>query len=642
KTGKEGLSYNELSKYVGQDYEMIEDGTGSFSSNNEYENENYYGNGLPAVMSGGAHYSNKWKEGKQKLFSNYRIKQINAEGWNNSRGITILPDGTGFLNQSDSRQSSYNFSQKLSANFAVPTDSFSIIKISVNGNLSDGRTSWSSSSESKNEKDFLVNNSNQENTGSSDSKKFGSNISYQRKFRKEGRTVSLAVQQDFNGGNTDNYNYSQNNYYDPLTGLLNKKDTLDQLQNSQWLNKSFATKLAVTEKLSDLLRLSVEYGWKTMLKANKFKTFNNENGKYSDLLDTLSNNYDFVVNTNIAGTSLSWNKKKINITVGTKVYFTGFKQVNNDVSLETRRNFINLAPHLNIRFNLKTYTNLSLSYSGQTFQPSAEQLQPLRRSSNPLYVQIGNPNLLPGFRHTATINYSQYNFMKGNNLSAYASINYADNNIVSKTTTDAQNRSITQYINLGGIPGMNGYLNYSRQYKKLHLRPSVSVSINSSGNNAILNGEKIKNENFHGSANFSLKYDLPNKFSFGYAPGVNYNRSKSSIAKTRETISHTHTINTTGYLSKTLVLSSDCAFNFQPKNSSFNSSFNIIRWNASLEKKLLKNDKGFAKLSVNDILNNNTGYNRSIYGNSVYESDRLTIKRYFLLTIGWNFSTSIK
>ncbi|MBC7887670.1 MAG: hypothetical protein H7Z13_07255, partial [Ferruginibacter sp.] len=47
KTGKEGLSYNELSKYVGQDYEMIEDGTGSFSSNNEYENENYYGNGLP-------------------------------------------------------------------------------------------------------------------------------------------------------------------------------------------------------------------------------------------------------------------------------------------------------------------------------------------------------------------------------------------------------------------------------------------------------------------------------------------------------------------------------------------------------------------------------------------------------------------
>jgi hypothetical protein len=193
KTGKEGLSYNELNKYVGQDYEIIDDGTGSstFSSNREHENENYYGNGLPSIESGGAHYSNKWNGGKQKLYSNYRIKQINASGWNNSSGTTTLPDGSGFYNKGENKESTYSFMQKASANFTTALDSFSTIKVSVNGSMENGNSNIANSSFSKNEKGYLVNNSTVSNRRVYDNKKMGSNLSYQRKFRKEGRTVSL-------------------------------------------------------------------------------------------------------------------------------------------------------------------------------------------------------------------------------------------------------------------------------------------------------------------------------------------------------------------------------------------------------------------------------------------------------------------
>lgn len=644
KTGKEGLSYNELSKYVGQDYELIDDGTNSFTSNTEYENEDYYGSGLPDIMSGGAHFSNKWKQGKEKLYSNYRIKQINTTGWSNSRGTTVLPDGTGFYNQSDSRQSSHNFTQKASANFVTPLDSFSTIKISVSGNNGNGRSNSGSTSSSKNEKDLLVNTSKQTRNNFTDSKRFATDITFQHKFRKPGRTLSLQVQQNYNGGSDNDYNYSNNNYYDPLTGTFNKTDTLDQLQSSKRLTRSYAGKFAFTEKLTEAFRVSVDYGFKTLLNGNQFKTFNNHNGKYSDQIDTLSNDYDFTVNTHIAGTTVGWTNKKVNITIGTKVYLTGFTQVNNDLKTKSQRNFTNLAPQANVRITLKQNSSITLNYSGQTFQPSTEQLQPLRRSSNPLYVQIGNPNLLPGFRHNMMLNYNNYNFAKGTNMYGYVSMNYSVNNIVTKTTTDAQNRNISQYINLDGIPSLYAYFSYGWQYKKQHLRPSLSFSANRYGNSSILNGAMLQNRNLTGSLSASINYDLKDKVTVSYRASINYNKSTSSIAsnKTRENTSHTHRIDLTGYLTKSLILASDVNFNFQPKNSSFNTSFNTVRWNASLEKKFLKNEQGFARLSVNDILNNNTGYTRSIYGNSIYESDRLIIKRYFLVTLGWNFSKTIK
>lgn len=644
KTGKEGLAYNELSKYVGQDYEQIEDGTNTFISNTEYESENYNGSGLPDIMSGGAHFSNKWKQGKEKLYSNYRIKQVNTTGWSNSLGTTLLPDGSGFISSSDSKQNSHNFSQKASANFTTPLDSFSTLKISVNGNYGNSRSNSENTSSSKNEKNFLVNTSKQAGSHFTDSKRFASDITFQHKFRKAGRTLSVQAQQEYNDGSNKDYNYSNNNYYDPATGSFTRKDTLDQLQSSNRINRSYAGKFAFTEKLSESFRLSVEYGFKTLLNGNEFKTFNSDNGKYTKQLDTLSNDYDFTVNTHIAGTTIGWTRKKINITIGTKVYLTGFKQVNNDLQMESRRNFTNLAPQANVRLTLKQNSSITLNYSGQTFQPSAEQLQPLRRSSNPLYVQIGNPNLAPGFRHNMTLNYNNYNFAKGVNMYGYISMNYSVNNIVTKTTTDAQNKNISQYINLDGTPSLYGYFSYGWQYKKQHLRPSLSLSMNRYGNNSILNNALLENRNLSGSLNASLSYDLKDKLTATYTASLSYNKSIANITgtTTRENTSHTHRIDLTGYLSESLTLASDINFNFQPKNSSFNTSFNTVRWNASLEQKFLKNKQGFARISVNDLLNNNTGYTRSIYGNSIYESDRLIIKRYFLLTLGWNFSKTIK
>jgi len=641
KTGKAGIASGELNKYVAQDYERIDDGSGySFFGYTEYESENYFGNGLPSVDYGGAHYSNKWNGGKQKLYSNYRIKQINAAGWNTSNGTFLMPDGTSFYNRSDSRETSNNFVQKGSGSFATALDSFSTVKISMNGDLSSFKKNTGRNSFSKNEKDHVVNNSHQSGKELSDGENFAANISYQRKFRKEGRTLSFNAQQSFNDVNADRYNYSNTNYFDPVSGILTKADTLDQRQNTKLLNKVFAAKLSVSEKLSGQLSMIVEYGWKSDQTESRFNTFSNSNGNYLLRIDTLSNNYQYSLNTNITGAAFTWNRKKMMVTVGTKLYFTRFNQIDNDLNTERRRNFTNLAPQVTIRIPLKISSSITLNYSGRTFQPTADQLQPLRKSSNSAYVQIGNPDLLPGFSHNASLGY--YTAKGEKNFSFNSSMYYSENYVSAKTTTDAQNKTIVQFVNLNSAPVFYGSVQYGWAYKKLHLHPSVYLSFSGSGSNSILNGITIKNKSYSGSFGSGWSYDLTNKLSARYTAGLNFSKSRSNISSAQYpvTLSHSHKFDIKAYMSKKLELSSNCNFDLQPANSAFNSSFNTVRWDAEIVRKILKNNKGYVKLTVNDILNSNTGYRRYMYGPNVYESDRLVLKRYFLLTVGWDFSKS--
>jgi hypothetical protein len=646
KTGKAGLSHEDMSKYVSQDYEVISDGTGGvayYTNNGEYENDTYFGNGLPSILYGGAHFSDKLNGDKQKLFANYRINETKANGWSNSNNTNILPDGTGFFNKSDNRESSYSFNQKASGSLAIKLDSFAVLKIAANGGFGESNNyNWSNSG-SKNEKGFRVNSSEQSNRSLSENRRFSSNISYQRKFRKEGRTLSLTFQQDYSRRLSDAYAFSAINYYDPASGSFKNADTLDQLQQTLMPLESYAAKGVYTEKIGKALSVSVEYGWKTAQSANVFNTFNNLNGKYEARVDSLSNDYDFTVNTHITGATVGWANKKISVSAGSKVFITNLDQVNNDLKNATNRRFMNVAPQVNLTWKLPKNASLTAGYSGQTQQPSIEQLQPLRRTNNRLYVQVGNPDLKPAFQHSAQLNFNKYNWVKGNSFYGNLYFNYTDNAMTMQSTTDAQNSTVSQYINLDGVINFNSYMGYNWEYKKLHLRPGISASIGKGGGNFMQNGQKIRNEFIYSSVRVSATHDWKEVMTTSYAATVNYNVGWSNVAtnKTNRTIWHTHSLDNTFFLPWKIELVSDCNFNFQPKNSSFNTSINNIQWNAHVQKKFLKNEQGIVKFSVNDILNNNNGYRRGVSGNNVYESSRLVLKRYWLLTVTWNFMKSL-
>ena len=80
-------------------------------------------------------------------------------------------------------------------------------------------------------------------------------------------------------------------------------------------------------------------------------------------------------------------------------------------------------------------------------------------------------------------------------------------------------------------------------------------------------------------------------------------------------------------------------FNYYISNQYANGyNANIPLWNASLSKQFLKFKRGEIKLSVNDILNQNTGVSRSTTQNYI-EDKRINGLRRFLL-LGFTYSLS--
>jgi hypothetical protein len=60
--------------------------------------------------------------------------------------------------------------------------------------------------------------------------------------------------------------------------------------------------------------------------------------------------------------------------------------------------------------------------------------------------------------------------------------------------------------------------------------------------------------------------------------------------------------------------------------------------NCSLEKSFFKSSGLKMALKVNDLLNQNSGFNRFAVANTITQSNFITIRRYFMYSVSWDFN----
>jgi len=82
-------------------------------------------------------------------------------------------------------------------------------------------------------------------------------------------------------------------------------------------------------------------------------------------------------------------------------------------------------------------------------------------------------------------------------------------------------------------------------------------------------------------------------------------------------------------------------YQLRQKDPRFPQNNNYTKWNAYITKRLFKNEWE-AKFSVNDILNQNRGYQRNFNSYSFTETSYNTLKRFYMLTITYNFTKNGK
>ena len=648
-TGAAGLNWQDQDKYGGGNNFEFNEEEGYFYSFSESDEFNtwggrYNGEGLPTAWTGGLHYSNKWNSDKNNLNLNYRYNKLNLDVDGFTRTQYITKDTQYFNNQ---RRNTYNqnIRNQFSGFYDVKLDSFSSIKFTFTGSRTSGKSIANYFSEALSEDSALVNNNTRNLNSVGEKQLFNSTVLYRRKFKKQGRTISVNLEERYNENETDGLLKSITNFFD--NGDTTRTEIIDQKKENKSKTFSFNSKLSYTEPLSKTTFLELNAGYRVTNSEALRNSFNKEPGndpKYTLKDSVFSNDYQFRVNTSSGGLNLRVNKKKFSYSLGGNIAIADFRQTDleND-SLVTYR-YVNLFPRATFRYIFGPQSRLNLDYNGNTRQPSVEQIQPILENTDPLNIQVGNPNLKQEFRHYLNFNYNNYKVLSSRSIYMSGSLGFIDNaistNTIVQNSPDSGGKRITQYVNVDGNYTMNVWMGYWKQLTKLKMNIGLNGGVQLSQFNNILDGEKNTNYNRSFNAYVNIGYYKEKKFDFSIRPGASYNYSRSSLSPdvvTRYWTSES-VVDGSVFLPWKLELSSDVTIYLRQKTEVFPEDLNRVKWNAYLGKKFSKNNQYEIKLSVCDILNQNIGFQRNANSNFISENTYTTVQRYWLLSFIWNFT----
>ncbi len=600
-----------------------------------------YGQGLPESIKAGAHYSDKWNGGKNSAGGNYLVNKLNTRSAGNTFSQNTLFDSVYYSKNASSSHSS-QVQQSLSGTMELNLDSSSQLTVRVNGNTGTSDSYGDNSSEALSEALKTVNSSMSTTSSHSDNSTMNSSLFYRKRFKKPGRTISINVSQNYNDSKSNGYLDNVAKFFDNDGNQVNEALT-DQNKVNTSLNQTWQGRASYTNPLGKKSYFEINYSFNNNNSYQKKLSYNKDgDGKYKDLVDSLSSDFRYIYNTHSGGLNYRYNGKAFSFNLGGTVSRTGFEQDDRFENTKRRYSYTNLFPRGNFRFKINSSSNIEGNYSGSTTQPTIDQLQPLKNNSDPMNIVVGNPDLKQSFSNSFSLNYNSFQMMNEQYFFTGLNYNTTSDQISSSYIIDSFGRRVTKYINVDGNNSFNVYGNYNRKLGKTRWEIGISPNFYISKNTNYINGKQNVSRSYTISPELSFSNRNVEKYDFEIEYSPSYSSSKSSISTVAGQNYWTHNISSDiRYTFPWKIdLGTDVEFEFRQKLNASDTKNQLILWNAYLEKRMLKKEQLSIRLSMHDILNQNKGYERTINSNAIVESRYLTFQRYGLITITYNFNTT--
>ena len=640
-TGQTGLGWEDSQKYSSSNIEMSEDGLFMYSGSEDEFDGSYNGEGIPLAKSGGLHFDSKWNKDKESLNTNYKIGSIGIDGTKNYQSLNTIPKAI-IDNNSDQEFNNYMFRQKLDVTYQIKLDSLSNLKISIDGTLKDNSTGNDYSAfTTKN--DSLINKNIRSLTNDGTQKMFSGSAFWNKKFKKAGRTMSINVKQSFNENNTKGILNSVVDIYNKLGGV-SKTDSINQYKTNNTSNTGFNTTLTYSEPLSKTTAINMTYGFGINNSTADRKSFNkNRLDKYETLDSLFSNNFKLDQQSHLFGAVFNYKKDKTLINFGTKVSDVKFEQVNLFTDKNYKRHFTNWNPQARYEYKFSQQKSFQVNYSGNSSQPTIDQTQPIRINNDPLNISLGNPDLKPTFKNEVGLGYSSYKVLSGQNIYLSGNYSFTNNPIVNNNTTiDNTGESTYQWFNLKNkqLSNFDIYLYAGQKVTKQELSLGIDARINRNIYYNLTNGALNKTTSNSYSGSFSVSQYKPKKYNFNVSIGPTYTDRQSSLQNQFNNSGWSANANIwfSVNLPGKIEISTNGDYRYTQKTESFNQDFDRTIWNSNVSKKFFKAENVKLSLSGNDLLNQNKGFDRSSNANLITQNSYTTIKRYYMLSLAWDFN----
>jgi len=644
-TGKTGLSFQDNQKYADDGSVNYDDNGGISVTLNDYTDLDsfsgrYNNRGIPLARTGGLHYDSKWNDDKQSINGNYKAGSLQVDGTSNTLTQNNLP--TGITNtSSDQKFGNFLFREKIDATYLVKPDTSTSLKIAVDGTTKNTRTDNDYLTITRRANDTLQNRNARSSNYTGTQQLFNASVFFTKKLKKQGRTLSVLLNTSFSNSNNSGYSKSDIDFYNKL-GSLDSSQIVDQRKTSMSRNTVVNSNITYTEPISKNLALILNYGATINNGSSDLESYNQSTpGNYDVRVPAFSNFLKLNQFSNQGGAMFYYKKGKVTISGGTKATDVTFKQIDENTGDVFKRNFINWSPQAFMQYKISLQQSWSINYWGNTTQPAIYQLQPVKQNADPLNITIGNPDLKPAFSNRFSVYYNTYKVLTGQSFYINVSFGNTSNQIINNRITDSAGKNTTQYVNLTSKDPYN-YSLYTSFSRKI-TGPGITVGINANvyGNvyynyiNSVLNATTSATY----SGGLSISKYVQKKYDFSISLNPNYSINKTSLQNINSNGGgFTGRGNFNVYLPLKFQIASDVNYTYTAKTQAFSNDLKRTIWNATLSKVFLKGNNLKLSLSGNDLLNQNQGFDRYAYGGTITQSSYTTIKRYFMLSITWDFN----
>lgn len=462
---------------------------------------------------------------------------------------------------------------------------------------------------------------------------------YQKKLKKKGRALWFNGVFAFQNQERDWDIFSETELYN--NQQISRIDTLSQSQIRQQQEQVYGAEIAYVEPLSE--RVSLEWsgvaGWH-LEQLNQQTTDWIEEQPVQNILLTDIYNKEYNYQRLLTKLEILPKEKKkgFQYTLEAGVQRSQLRGVLISNNQEVDQSYY--FPHINamVIHRSSKMGSLNFSYRTRVVEPRVQQLQPLLNNQNPLYLQLGNPNLVPEFTHSFNLSKFQWNGTKGTNHYLNIGGSISQNAIVSTQTIDSELRTITQPINFGNRYSLYASGSYGGAIKKM-LKYRVTGNVNWNQSPTFINSLQTKSssQNYRGSVTLSNNKTKVVEASLKGTLVYRYNIIENNSSLNGASLNHDYRAKLRVTIAEIWNLGTEFSF-YIFDDLNYQQQYQFPVWSAEASVLLLKDKSIKLILRGENLLNQQFMVNRQFLTNGITETRTNLLGRFVMLSLSYKIN----
>ena len=481
----------------------------------------------------------------------------------------------------------------------------------------------------------------------------GLRATYNRKFMRPGRTLTMQADMNFTNtqGTTHTYSYDQ----------LRHKAVVDQRTLSGNDSYRYSLRTSYVEPLfrnNHLLEMVLSLSGSNRISEKKQYTPDASTGEYTVYDSLYSNNLLNNLYSEQLELNYRWVEQKFDLMVGARAIAQQTHSrtfYGNTLARDTVYNKWNFSPNMNFRYRFERKKFVRITYRGNSQQPSITQMEPVRNNSDALNETVGNLGLQPAYRHNIFMMYSSFNQEKFSSFMTGLRATITEDALTNNTIYDQTGKRYLQTVNADIIPWNIGWdmmsnTPFCQKMFQLHTRTAINFNqrvvyilreqeaaaieqMISAGTMPL--GEASHTGNLRVSSDIALRFthrivDIGVKNTNIYSLTRNSlnDRSKSHIGD------WIITGDVTFHLPKAWNISTDIAFTGRYGYTGMNDANEVV-WNASIDKTW---DNATLTLKVYDLLHDKKNIVQTVGEDYISYKSFNTLPTYAMLTFTYKLN----